>query len=116
MSLSRRQLLFGRVAPKPEEPEKGDVNWFEPTRPEPVAPPAAPAPEQDLVATVLPFDCLVGRGTFCSTCVEVCNVPGAIEMSVGKPVVNIEACTGCGDCVRRCPAPGGGVIVGPRIR
>ncbi len=114
MSLSRRQLLFGRIAPEPEAPAVADVNWFEPTRPDPVPARTAPVPGQNLVATVLPFDCLVGRGSFCSTCVEVCPVPGAISMSVGKPQVNADACTGCGDCVRRCPAPGGGIIVGPR--
>jgi ferredoxin len=49
--------------------------------------------------------CLAWQGSFCSTCVERCPIPGAIVMEAGRPRVVDERCDGCGTCVRVCPAP-----------
>ncbi|HEX9627810.1 MAG TPA: ferredoxin-type protein NapF [Acidiferrobacterales bacterium] len=53
-------------------------------------------------------DCLAVQGIECAVCREQCEaraimldrLPGVIA----RPRVNIRACTGCGACVRSCPA------------
>lgn len=52
--------------------------------------------------------CLTQTGIWCQSCKDACE-PRAIGfvMAVGqvpKPVINIDACTGCGACVSPCPA------------
>lgn len=68
---------------------------------------ASPAPERPLPAglalQVVPARCLA-KSSFCSVCTERCPVPGALALVDGVPVVT-PACTGCGLCIRMCPAP-----------
>lgn len=84
--------------------------------PEPAARPApAPAAAVTPIATVtpraaptiaiVPSLCLAWKHLGCSTCRERCPVPGAIVLDAGRPVIDAARCTGCGDCVRACPAP-----------
>jgi len=52
--------------------------------------------------------CLTLKGVWCQSCKDACD-PRAIsfKMAVGqvpRPIINIEACTGCGACVSPCPA------------
>ncbi|MFG0315692.1 MAG: 4Fe-4S dicluster domain-containing protein [Planctomycetota bacterium JB042] len=94
--LSRRDLLRGRFLPS--------------------APPVADAAPAagDGVAVVMAWGCLAFRGTVCSVCVERCPVEGALRLEAGRPVVDADVCTGCGDCVDVCPAPTRAVVVRPR--
>ena len=65
----------------------------------------APVSDPKTVAELLPWNCLGSLGSFCSTCVERCPEPGAIELSDATPVVPVDLCTGCGECTFSCPAP-----------
>ncbi|OBT09219.1 ferredoxin-type protein NapF [Shewanella sp. UCD-FRSSP16_17] len=52
--------------------------------------------------------CLTYKGVWCQSCKDACD-PRAItfKMAVGqipKPIIDIDACTGCGACVSPCPA------------
>ena len=52
--------------------------------------------------------CLAHRQVECRVCGEVCD-RSAIRFrpqlgGVSQPVVEVAACTGCGECVARCPA------------
>jgi ferredoxin len=69
--------------------------------------PAGPSAPSALGATVRvrTGHCLAWQGSFCTTCVERCPIPGAIVMEAGRPRVVAERCDGCGTCVRVCPAP-----------
>ena len=49
--------------------------------------------------------CLAYRSQVCTTCRERCAVPGAIQVTDGRPWIAQATCTGCGDCVATCPAP-----------
>lgn len=65
-----------------------------------------PVPRIEMgVASIDTLSCLAHQGGFCSTCVEHCPEPGAIETSGGKPRVVTELCVGCGVCQHVCPAP-----------
>lgn len=57
--------------------------------------------------------CLAYTGSFCTVCSERCPVPGAIELSQGRPTIRAELCTGCGVCAEVCPAPANAVVVMP---
>lgn len=61
-------------------------------------------------AIVLESKCLAWQGTVCSVCREHCAVAGAIVIDRGRPTIDPNRCTGCGDCVAVCPAPEGGAI------
>lgn len=63
----------------------------------------APLPA-GMVPVVIPARCLAPR-SFCATCVERCQAPGALVMDGALPRVVEAACTGCGLCVAVCPAP-----------
>lgn len=52
--------------------------------------------------------CIAFMGVECRGCVDPCE-PRAVRISfrpggIGTPVINADACTGCGACVRVCPA------------
>lgn len=52
--------------------------------------------------------CLTFSGVWCQSCKDACD-PRAISfaMAVGqipKPIINTDACTGCGACVSPCPS------------
>lgn len=115
MSLSRRELLFGRLfgsrAPEPDHfvvQDSGEVEE------EPPPPWARPAPKGRGVARVLPFSCLNAFGSFCSTCVERCPVEGAMRLDGRKVVIDAARCDGCGACAPACPAPGGAIVFLPK--
>jgi ferredoxin len=110
MSLSRRELLTGRL---------GGGRQVE-VQPKPVwRPPAAfarldtltgaPPPGEGQRAFVRLDRCLAWVGSFCTACAERCPVRGAITLQVGKPIVEPDACTGCGVCAAVCPAPSGAI-------
>jgi ferredoxin-type protein NapF len=65
------------------------------------------------VAWIQTMACLAHTGSFCSVCSERCPVPGAIEVSAGKPRIREDVCTGCGTCAAVCPAPANAVVVMP---
>lgn len=51
--------------------------------------------------------CLTNVGVMCRSCEDACE-PAAIRfrLAAGKvpaPVIEDQACTGCGACIRRCP-------------
>lgn len=79
--LGRRRLLFG-----------GSASTAEPT----------PSP----VATIA-GSCLAFRGIACMACRDACSA-GAIRFTLAlggaRPHVEADACTGCADCARVCPA------------
>jgi Pyruvate/2-oxoacid:ferredoxin oxidoreductase delta subunit len=110
MSLSRRALLFGNwadPAPAPgPAPAPAAVNWLGDRA-------VAPLAEGKRIAKVQPFSCLNAMGSFCSTCVERCPVPGAIRAEGRRVLVAAEACTGCGICADVCPAPGNAILLVP---
>lgn len=52
--------------------------------------------------------CIAYMGVECRGCVDPCE-PRAIRVSfrpgaIGTPVINADVCTGCGACLRVCPA------------
>lgn len=58
------------------------------------------------------YACLAWQRSFCTTCSERCP-EGAIVVELGKPRVEEDRCTGCGHCVRLCPAPVNGFDIVP---
>jgi ferredoxin len=103
VSQSRRDLLFGWFGGgEPATPSvegllanaRQRAPWERPS-----------AGTTGAVARILTFDCLVAMGTECRTCIERCPVEGAIALDGGRPRIDPERCTGCGDCVPVCPAP-----------
>jgi len=73
----------------------------------------AEQPRQMGVAYIERMACLAHTGSFCTVCSEHCPVPSAIEVTAGKPLINENACTGCGVCASVCPAPSNAVVVMP---
>lgn len=63
------------------------------------------APGRTMTFSIQTNLCLAWRNTPCSVCRERCQVPNAITVSEGKPSIDADHCTGCGDCVAVCPAP-----------
>ena len=62
------------------------------------------APVSMALAVIHPETCLAFLGKVCTECVDQCPVTDAMTMEAGKPVINGEACTGCGVCLYVCPA------------
>lgn len=92
MDPSRRAFLGGRRPPDPPGPD---------------APPVALAPT-----------CLALRGVECRICGDACDT-GAIRFrpqrgGVARPLLDLAACTACGDCVPPCPV--GALSVSPPAR
>jgi ferredoxin len=81
--------------------------------PPPWAASSAPALAAGLVPRVRETTCLAFRSV-CTVCIERCPEPGAIVVSLGRPTVVAERCTGCGACVGACPAPINGFEIVPR--
>jgi len=59
-------------------------------------------------ATIIEEACRHAKGEPCVSCYEACPLPGiAIRTEPSaqglRPVVVDEACTGCGNCLYRCP-------------
>ena len=52
--------------------------------------------------------CLATRGVYCRSCVDACAeaaLRGVPTLGGGAQIlVDAERCTGCGDCLRACPA------------
>lgn len=67
-------------------------------------------------ARIIEQTCLAHQGTFCSTCMDRCPVPGAIVMQSGRPVVNESLCVGCGVCLYVCPAPQNAILLMPTFQ
>ncbi len=51
--------------------------------------------------------CLAMSGVMCESCAESCE-HGAIRFmrrgAIKQPILDADACTGCGDCLSVCPA------------
>jgi ferredoxin-type protein NapF len=81
LDVGRRRFLLGRFSETPR----------------PAGPP---------VAAIDP-SCLALRGVTCMSCRDACAA-GALQfrLAVGgaRPEIATDACTGCGDCIRACPA------------
>lgn len=78
--------------------------------------PAAPATGEEL-ALILDRFCLAYQGSFCSVCSERCPELGAIVVTMGKPRVEPDKCTGCRVCHDVCPAPKNAVfLVARKVR
>lgn len=120
-AISRRDLfrsLLGRRTSTPQLPEHSRLACTEPSpaknsgsNPKPLTNQNDNSPQ---LALILDRFCLAWQGSFCSTCIERCPVPGAISTTMGKPCVNPDLCTGCRICHDVCPAPKNAVFLVPR--
>ena len=68
---------------------------------------AAVEPISICAPLVIAEHCLARDKIYCESCRDVCEV-GAIRFKlqsgqVPLPSIQMEACTGCGDCIRSCP-------------
>lgn len=70
-------------------------------------------PQKMGTASINQMECLAWQRTFCTVCEERCPIPGAISLDLGRPIVNSQACTGCGVCFFVCPAPRKAVLLLP---
>jgi ferredoxin len=68
---------------------------------------AAPVPEGPLHASIND-GCLARQNIVCRSCADACGTQAIrFTLRVGGaalPVLTIQACNGCGDCVAACPA------------
>lgn len=53
-------------------------------------------------AKVIEHTCLTFKNVMCDYCIYSCPTKGAISLQNGRPVVNEQLCTGCGQCVSSC--------------
>ncbi|RQW26611.1 ferredoxin-type protein NapF [Rhodobacteraceae bacterium CH30] len=57
---------------------------------------------------VIAKNCLAAQQIECRVCGESCDADAIrFELAIGqapRPLLALEACTGCGECVRACPA------------
>jgi len=60
-------------------------------------------------------ECLAHRMSPCSVCVDRCPVEGAMHLVEGRPLVEADACTGCGICQHVCPAPNNAIVILPAL-
>lgn len=64
-------------------------------------------------ARLLDYNCLAHQGSFCTVCHEQCPEADAITLDQGKPMIHLDACTGCGVCHYACPAPTNAIAIMP---
>ena len=74
----------------------------------------SPLVRTDKVAVIQGRYCLAYQGSYCSVSYERCPVPLAIRFEDGLPRVDLETCTGCGECADVCPAPQNAVLLTDR--
>ena len=55
--------------------------------------------------------CLAYKDVMCDYCVRSCPVHDAIGIVNGRPYVNEQICTGCGNCVASCISEDKGIFV-----
>ena len=48
--------------------------------------------------------CMAWNGVICLSCQSACDYRAVTMDPRGRPLIQTEACTGCGACVRVCPA------------
>ncbi|WP_304854088.1 4Fe-4S dicluster domain-containing protein [Adlercreutzia caecimuris] len=56
------------------------------------------------IAVVDEDECVAWKQTGCTICAEVCPFDAITLSETGKPIVDIEACNGCGLCENACPS------------
>jgi ferredoxin-type protein NapG len=71
------------------------------------------APKKIGIALIDIVTCLPHQGSVCTVCSEQCPVPGAIELTAGRPRIVEDVCTGCGVCQFVCPAPHNAILLMP---
>lgn len=69
--------------------------------------------DQPMLAHIDSARCLAHAGSFCTVCSEHCPAEGAIEIHDHLPKINQDACTGCAECYRVCPAPVIAIVLTP---
>jgi Fe-S-cluster-containing hydrogenase component 2 len=69
---------------------------------------------ENRVAIIQGRFCLAYQGEDCAKCHDNCPETGTITMDMGAPMVNLESCTGCGECQKICPAPTNAILLTPR--
>ncbi|MBP2239773.1 ferredoxin-type protein NapF [Cytobacillus eiseniae] len=62
-------------------------------------------------AVIHPTSCLAFQEVMCDYCVRSCPEEGALTLINGKPMIQNEACTGCGLCVASCIAEQKGILI-----
>lgn len=64
---------------------------------------------------LVPERCITFSGTVCGVCADACPIgPEALAMDAGgRPVIRIEGCVGCGQCVRSCVTAPSSLVLHP---
>ncbi len=57
------------------------------------------------LAKVISTNCVAFKDVMCDYCIRCCPEPGALSLESGKPMVDQNLCTGCGQCVVSCIQP-----------
>lgn len=68
------------------------------------------------VAEVDQDSCLAWRSGACRICIDACPFQAIVADSAGRPVVNEDACNGCGLCENVCPSSTYGSYSGTGLR
>lgn len=100
-TLSRRAFFLGRGAvPGTTAPSVGGAG-----------------PDSARRVAELAANCLAVNGVACGTCADPCE-PRALRLRPllggrALPVIDVETCTGCGDCAAICPVGALAVVTAP---
>ncbi len=82
------------------------------------APPPADADGHDVPVALDLASCLVRRGVVCRACGDACDARAIRFRLLPRGLADISLdhnlCTGCGDCVPRCPV--GAISLNPQSR